>query len=54
MDFQELSKNDPTPEVKTKEDFIKFLGFLIQDWEKNREYWYNKDIKSYLEAMQSW
>lgn len=40
--------------VKTKEDFLKFLGILAEDNRNNTEEWENKTIESYLESIQSW
>lgn len=40
--------------VETKNDFIKFLGMLINDTKDRTEEWENKNISSYLESIQSW
>jgi hypothetical protein len=40
--------------VKTKEDFIKFLGMLAEDKKSNIEEWENKSIEDYLESIKSW
>jgi hypothetical protein len=40
--------------VKTKEDFIKFLGMLALDYKNNTEQWESKGVESYLESIKSW
>jgi len=40
--------------VKTKEDFIKFIHELREDKEKKDVEWENKDISTYLEGVCSW
>ena len=40
--------------VNTKDDFVKFIGALIQDFKNNPTEWENKTLENYLEAMQSW
>lgn len=40
--------------VKTKDDFIKFVGLLIMDYENNIEEWENVDIPSFLDALKNY
>jgi hypothetical protein len=40
--------------VSAKEDFLKFLGMLINDFKNNPDEWENKSVESFLEGMQSW
>ncbi|QDX92983.1 hypothetical protein EEL30_12120 [Brevibacillus laterosporus] len=40
--------------IKTKEDFVEFLGLLVNDFENNRDEWENESVDSYLAGMQSW
>ena len=40
--------------VKSKEDFIGFVGALIQDLKANPNTWENKTLDNYLSAIQSW
>lgn len=41
-------------EIKTKEDFLNFLTKYIQELKSNPEEWTNKDLSSYLEALNYW
>ena len=41
-------------EVKTKEDFIDFVSLLVTDYRNNPGEWENKDLESFLGALQSW
>lgn len=50
--MQEIEKN--AQNVKSREDFIIFLDYLIRDFKENLNNWKNRDIPSYFEAMQSW
>lgn len=40
--------------IKSRNDFIVFIQYLIDDFRENPENWENKTIPDYLEAMQSW
>ena len=40
--------------VKTKEDFVKFLGLVAKDNIYKQKEWENKTIPEYLESIQSW
>lgn len=40
--------------IRSKEDFIKFIGDLIVDLKTNPNNWENKTLGDYLEALQSW
>lgn len=41
-------------EVRTKEEFIRFMALLKKDKLKHANEWENTDIPSYLEAVASW
>lgn len=40
--------------IKSKEDFVKFLEYLIENLNNNSEEWANSSLSEYLEAMASW
>ena len=40
--------------VSTKEDFINFIEFLIEDFKNNNNEWENKTITEYLTGINSW
>lgn len=40
--------------VKTKEDFLRFLEMLANDRKSNAEEWENKSVEDYLLSIQSW
>lgn len=40
--------------VKTKDDFIRFLEMLATDKKSNAGEWENKSIEDYLLSIQSW
>lgn len=40
--------------VKTKEDFLRFLEMLVNDKKSNAEEWENKSVEEYLLSIQSW
>lgn len=40
--------------VQSKEDFILFLSYLLNNLKSNHDMWENNKLSSYLEAMQSW
>ncbi len=46
MEAHELIDN-----IKTKEDFIKFLHYLKEDYKNNRNEWENPDLSRYLDAI---
>lgn len=37
--------------IKSKEDFVKFMSFYLEDFSKNREEWDNADLASYLAGL---
>ncbi len=39
--------------IKTKQDFIEFLGDLKEDYKNNRGDWENDSLSSYLTAIKS-
>lgn len=40
--------------IDSKEEFMKFLVELRDDYKHRREEWENKDINTYLDAVYSW
>lgn len=40
--------------VKTKEDFLRFLEMLANDRKVNAEKWENRSVEDYLLSIQSW
>jgi hypothetical protein len=46
--------NDKIKDIKTKNDFLEFLKYLINDLKLNPEKWENYDLNSYLEGVQAW
>lgn len=49
MELHELVTN-----INDKDDLIKFISDLINDYITNKDSWENQTLDSYLEAMQSW
>jgi hypothetical protein len=49
MELFEIVKN-----VKTKNEFLRFLEILIKDFIEHQEDWENVNLKDFLEAMHSW
>lgn len=49
-----MNLDNEVKNVKTKEDFINFVGRLAIDYQKNEIEWENRGVKSYLEAIKSW
>ncbi|WP_315121149.1 hypothetical protein [uncultured Clostridium sp.] len=49
MNIYEEIKN-----VKTKEDFLRFLEILANDRRSNSDEWENKSVEDYLLSIQSW
>ncbi|WP_308639595.1 DUF7660 family protein [Paenibacillus silvisoli] len=41
-------------EIRTKEDFLKFLSALRKDLVINKDQWENPTLEMYLEAMEAW
>lgn len=41
-------------QVRTREDFARFIHKLKEDTHINTDEWENKDISSYLESVASW
>jgi hypothetical protein len=40
--------------INSKEDFLTFLGVLLNSFESSSTEWSNKDIPSYLRAARGW
>jgi hypothetical protein len=40
--------------IKSKEDFVRFFSALINNFQSQPHCWVNKDLSSYLGAIQSW
>lgn len=40
--------------VNDREGFVKFLGLLIEDYQKNGEDWVNPDLDSFLEGLEAY
>ncbi len=40
--------------MKTKDQFIAFLGSLLQDYRQNGDTWGNNTLEDFLEAMRAW
>ena len=45
---------DKCENVKTKNDFIKFINSLSTDLYTNKEEWENLTLEDFLEAIESW
>jgi hypothetical protein len=41
-------------QVGSKEEFLRFLRMLINDFKNKPDEWENKSVESFLEGMQSW
>lgn len=41
-------------QIRTREDFVRFIYTLKEDTHINTDEWENKDIPSYLESIASW
>jgi hypothetical protein len=39
-------------EISTKDDFLKFMKLLIEDFHTNHNQWGNADLPSYLEGLE--
>lgn len=50
--MQELEK--VAQNVKSKEDFVRFVGELIKDLKNNSNTWENNNLDNYLRAIQNW
>ena len=37
--------------IKSKDDFIKFMGFYLEDFHNNLDEWDNADLPSYLAGL---
>jgi hypothetical protein len=49
IDFsQKISK------INSKEDFINFVGLLVDDLKNNPDEWENKSLPAYLDAIARW
>ncbi len=42
---------DQIEKISTRDDFIRFLNLLIEDYEKNNEEWENNNLSLYLKAL---
>lgn len=51
---QESNMNTQINEIKNKHDFLNFLSLYIKDYNNNKESWTNRNIETFLEAMESW
>lgn len=40
--------------VKSREDFIIFMDYLMHDLKNNANTWENNNLDSYLEAIRNW
>jgi hypothetical protein len=40
--------------IATKEDFLRFMELLIDNFRNNPDDWENKSLENYLESIQSW
>lgn len=40
--------------IESREDFLRFLDALRNDYTANSDEWENADLPSYLEAMKAW
>lgn len=49
-----MNLSNEIEKVNTKEDFLRFLELLIEDYRLEKDSWENKDLGNYLEAMYSW
>jgi len=49
QEVEEFARN-----VKSRQDFVQFIQALIEDFKKNRKNWENKDLETFLKAVQSW
>lgn len=47
-----------TDKIHSKDDFIKFLGFFLENYHENYhenfEKWENSNLESFLQSMLSW
>ena len=41
-------------DINNKEDFLKFMGLLLENLKNNPDEWENKSLKSYLDAIAAW
>jgi len=37
--------------IKSKEDFMEFMKYYLEDYDANRDEWENSDLESYLTGM---
>lgn len=49
-----MELNKKIENLNTKEDFVRFLELLAQDFRNNPNDWGNKSVESFLEAAASW
>ena len=45
---------DEIQKISGKDDFIRFLSLLAQDFQKHGEQWANHTVPEYLEQIASW
>jgi hypothetical protein len=41
-------------DIKTKQDFLRFIDLLINDYRENQEKWENQSVEDFLDAMCRW
>ena len=49
-----MNWNEIITKVKSKDEFAKFIGELVNDLRRNPDSWENINLEDYLVAMQSW
>lgn len=49
-----MDMNEKTKGIKTKNDFLEFMDYLIKDLKINPEKWENNNLNTYLEGIQAW
>ena len=52
--MKKISLDDVVDEMKTKEDFLKFLELLKKDYLENQDSWENPTMECYLDTMAVW
>ena len=41
-------------EINSKDDFVNFVGLLVDDLKNNPDEWENKSLPAYLDAIARW
>jgi hypothetical protein len=49
-----LEIQDLLERIENREDFIKFISYLIQDLKQNANEWANTNIEDYLRGIAAW